>query len=163
MFRQLRRSKQALSRERIIKVLETNTAGVLSLHGDDGYTYGVPLNYVFVENKIYFHSGEKGYKIEAVKSNPRVSFTIIDQDILASELYTSLFRSVIVFGKIRIVADEKEKLAAIKFFTKKLAPDDVQKRLEGDNMQKYLKGLVMLALDIEETSGKQSSKIKEND
>ena len=61
------------------------------------------------EKKIYFHSAKSGHKIDAVSQNPRASFCVIDQDQIVPEEYTTYFRSVIVFGTIRILHDEAEK------------------------------------------------------
>ena len=46
MFREMRRKMQALTAEETAEILKRNTSGVLSLNGDDGYPYGVPLSYV---------------------------------------------------------------------------------------------------------------------
>lgn len=52
MFREMRRKKQLLSVIETIKILEKCTNGVLSCLGDDEYPYGVPLNYVYENEKI---------------------------------------------------------------------------------------------------------------
>ena len=49
MFRKMRRSPQALTEEEIIEVLKKETRGVLSVQGDDGYPYGVPINHYYDE------------------------------------------------------------------------------------------------------------------
>ena len=58
MFRELRRKKQALSHKENIEILQRNTAGVLSLIGDEGYPYGVPMSYAY-RNTIYFHCAKR--------------------------------------------------------------------------------------------------------
>ena len=57
MFRKMRRSPQALTKEEIVEVLKKETRGVLSVQGDDGYPYGVPINHYYDEEtgKLYFH------------------------------------------------------------------------------------------------------------
>ena len=56
LFRELARKKQALSHETCIEFLKTEPRGVLSVIGDDGYPYGVPMNFWYCEEdgKIYF-------------------------------------------------------------------------------------------------------------
>ena len=56
MFREMRRTRQALPPEEISAVLERGTSGVLALAGDDGYPYAVPISYVYDGERIYFHS-----------------------------------------------------------------------------------------------------------
>ena len=105
MFREMRRSKQRLPREVAVEILERNTSGVLALSGDEGYPYAVPMSYVYAEGKIYFHSAKNGHKIDAIQRNEKASFCVIDQDQIVPEKYTTFFRSVIVFGRLRLVED----------------------------------------------------------
>lgn len=108
MFREMRRSKQRLPREVAVEILERNTSGVLALSGDAGYPYAVPMSYVYAEGKIYFHSAKNGHKIDAIQRNEKASFCVIDQDQIVPEKYTTFFRSVIVFGRLRLVEDMEE-------------------------------------------------------
>ena len=108
MFREMRRSKQRLPRDVAVEILERNTSGVLALSGDEGYPYAVPMSYVYAEGKIYFHSAKNGHKIDAIQRNEKASFCVIDQDQIVPEKYTTFFRSVIVFGRLRLVEDMEE-------------------------------------------------------
>ncbi len=108
MFREMRRSKQRLPQEVAVEILKRNTSGVLALSGDDGYPYAVPMSYVYADGKIYFHSAKNGHKIDAIQRNEKASFCVIDQDQIVPEKYTTFFRSVIVFGRLRLVEDAPE-------------------------------------------------------
>ena len=155
MFREMRRKRQLLSEEAIQKVLYQGTSGVLAVSGDDAYPYAVPLSYVYDGEKIYFHSAKSGHKIDAVSQNPKASFCVIDQDQIVPEEYTTYFRSVIVFGTIRILHDEAEKREAIEKLAVKYAPDDTEenrkKAIERDG-----KPLCMLEMTPEHISGKEA-------
>ncbi len=59
MFRNMRRSKQVLSQEDSIAVLEKATSGVLAVSGDDDYPYAVPVSFVYADGKILFHCAKK--------------------------------------------------------------------------------------------------------
>ena len=109
----MRRKKQALSKEECAAVLNRGTSGVLALAGDNDYPYAVPISYVYDEGKIYFHCAKSGHKLDAVNRKAKVSFCVIDQDQIVPEEYTSYFRSVIVFGTMRILTDDSEKRYAI--------------------------------------------------
>lgn len=113
MFREMRRKKQALSKEVCERILKDGKTGVLVLLGDDDYPYAVPLNYSYESGKLYFHCAKSGHKIDAVKKCSKASFCVIAQDDIVPQEFTTYFRSVIVFGKVRIVSDEKEKLETI--------------------------------------------------
>ena len=99
MFREMRRKMQALTAEETAEILKRNTSGVLSLNGDDGYPYGVPLSYVYLDSKLYFHCAGAGHKLDSILKDDKVSFCVIDQDQVVGEEYTTYFRSVIAFGR----------------------------------------------------------------
>lgn len=155
MFRPMRRKNQALSHEECELILNKATSGVLALSGDEGYPYAVPLSYVYDNGRIYFHCARSGHKIDAISRNEKASFCVIDQDLVIPEEYTTYFRSVIVFGKIRILTDEKEKRLAIEKLAERYAPDaeahERQKAIDKDYAP-----LCMLELTIEHMSGKEA-------
>ena len=103
MFREMRRKRQQLSAEESIAILERMTNGVLALHGDEGYPYAVPVSYVYADGKIYFHSAMKGHKVDAIMRNERVSFCVVERDDVCPGEFTTYFRSVVLFGKARIL------------------------------------------------------------
>ena len=155
MFREMRRKRQLLSQEDIQKVLYQGTSGVLAVSGDDTYPYAVPLSYVYDGEKIYFHSAKSGHKIDAVSQNPRASFCVIDQDQIVPEEYTTYFRSVIVFGTIRILHDEAEKREAIEKLAVKYTPDDTEENRK-KAVERDWKPLCMLEMTPEHISGKEA-------
>ena len=61
MFRPVTRIKQALSDTECREILKNEKRGVLSVLGDDGYPYGMPINYWYSEKdgRIYFHTGKQ--------------------------------------------------------------------------------------------------------
>ena len=73
MFREMRRKRQALSREEISLILYRGTSGVLALSGDDNYPYAVPISYVYDGEKIFFHCAKSGHKLDAIQQNEKVS------------------------------------------------------------------------------------------
>lgn len=155
MFREMRRKRQLLSQEDIQKVLYQGTSGVLAVSGDAAYPYAVPLSYVYDGEKIYFHSAKSGHKIDAVSQNPKASFCVIDQDQIVPEEYTTYFRSVIVFGTIRILHDEAEKREAIEKLAVKYAPDDTEENRK-KAVERDWKPLCMLEMTPEHISGKEA-------
>ena len=54
MFREITRKKQALSQEECLEILTNAKRGVLSVNGDDGYPYGMPVNHYYdpVDGKL---------------------------------------------------------------------------------------------------------------
>ena len=107
MFRGLVRKKQALSEEECIKILKEEPRGVLSVLGDGGYPYGTPLNHWYCEENghLYFHSGMSGHRIDALKRCDKVSFCVYDQGYRKEGDWALYIKSVIVFGRMRLVED----------------------------------------------------------
>lgn len=159
MFRELRRKKQVLSAEENAKILKNGTSGVLALAGDNDYPYAVPISYVYDGEKLYFHCARSGHKMDAIKRNPKASFCVIDQDLIVPEEYTSYFRSVIVFGTMRILEQDMEKRVAIEKLALKYAPDDTQENLH-KAIEREWKPLCVLELTPEHISGKEAIELK---
>ena len=158
MFRELRRKKQALTRAECEEVLERGTHGVLALAGDNGYPYAVPLSYDWREGKLFFHCAKAGHKLDAIARCPKASFCVVDQDLVVPEEYTSYFRSVIAFGRVRVLEEEGEKRAAIDALARRYFPGDTQ-----ENRDTYIArewdGLAMLELTVEHLTGKQATEL----
>ena len=114
MFRDMLRKKQQLPEEECIELLKNELRGVLSVIGDDDYPYGMPINHFYCEEdgKIYFHSGRKGHKIDAMKRHDKASFCVYDQGFRREGEWALNIRSVIVFGRIEFIED-KEKIYEI--------------------------------------------------
>lgn len=113
MFRQMRRFKQQISKEECIKILKEQPRGVLSLIGDDGYPYGIPLDHWYCEEdgKLYFHGAKEGHKINAIKACDKASYCVMDQGFKKNGEWALNINSVIVFGRISLVEDpEKAKI-----------------------------------------------------
>ena len=121
-----------------------------------------PSVYYYEEGKIFFHCGKRGYKIEALKRNEKVSFCVIDQDQIIPEEYTTYFRSVIVFGKIRILEGEGEKRRAIEKLALKYAPEEPEEKTNRALTGSFLL-CVCWKLSIEHISGKEAIElVREN-
>ncbi|MGI6576589.1 MAG: pyridoxamine 5'-phosphate oxidase family protein [Eubacteriales bacterium] len=153
MFREMRRTKQLLSMDETEAIMNRCTNGVLACIGDEGYPYAVPLSYVYLNGKIYFHSAKEGHKIDAIMKYPKVSFAVIDEDTVVSEKYTSYYRSAIAFGKARIT-EGNEHREAFRALVEKYSGDQPKEAKQNaiDNCNKAY----IVAIDIEHLTGKES-------
>lgn len=155
MFYEMRRKRQLLSQEETTAVLNRGTSGVLALSGDDGYPYAVPLSYVYDGEKIYFHCAKNGHKLDAVRRNEKASFCVIDKDEIVPEEYTTYFRSVIAFGRIRILEETREKWAAIDKLALKYAPNSTVDDRE-QAIRREWAPLCVLEMTIDHVTGKEA-------
>lgn len=150
----MRRKRQQLPLEECRKILRKATSGVLAVSGDGGYPYAVPLSYVYVDSKLYFHCAQSGHKLDAIRRDRRASFCVIDQDQVMPERYTTYFRSVIVFGKARVLENLNEKRAAIELLAEKYSPE------QGEGRRQEIEGsfdrLCMIELTVEHLTGKEA-------
>ena len=136
MFRKMRRFKQELNETECKKILKNEVRGVLSVIGDDGYPYGLPIDYWYdeIENRIYFHGAKEGHKLDAIKKCNKVSFCTYDKGYRKDGEWPLYINSVIVFGKISIVNDNEKKLKFVKIsainspMTKIMSPMSLKKQ-----------------------------------
>lgn len=153
-FREMRRKRQQLTESESISILGKATSGTLALLGDGGYPYAVPISFVYHDGKLYFHSALSGHKVDAISHCDKASFCVIDQDEVHGDQYTTYFRSVIAFGRIHIIEDETEKLAAARLLGNRYNPnhdDALQKEID-----KGLHRMLVLCLEIEHLTGKKA-------
>ena len=155
MFHKMRRTVQQLSYEEAEAVLLRGSAGVLALTGDKAFPYAVPLSYVYDGEHIYFHSATEGHKIDAIQRNPNASFAVIDQDEVIPEKYTTAYRSVVVFGSVRIIDDEVEKRTAVHKLAVKYAPDNTEQQHAAEIDGAWSR-FCMLEMSIAHMTGKQA-------
>lgn len=193
MFREMRRRRQQLAQDVCTDILQRNTAGVLALHGDDGYPYAVPLSYVYVPDapdaaaggaghdgaaltasstagtgavpaarpplgRIVFHCARSGHKIDAIARNPKASFCVIDRDQVVPAEFTTYFRSVIAFGRVRVIDDEVAKRAAIELLAKRYSPDESPESVAAE-IDGTWRALCMLELVVEHLTGKEAKEL----
>ena len=108
MFREMRRFRQKLDNEECIRILKEEPRGILSVLGDDGYPYGMPLNhwYCDTDGHLYFHGAREGHKLDAIRKYDKVCYTVHDQGYRKEGEWALNIKSVVIFGRIRLVEDE---------------------------------------------------------
>ena len=129
----MRLTDRIMIESEINDVLRSTKVGRLGLY-DAGYPYVVPVNFAFETGHIYFHSADTGTKIGLMKENPSVCFEV-DQYIRTVEAsnlcgYDTAYRSVIAFGKARILEDAEEKAKALRLIVSKYARPEEARKLE---------------------------------
>lgn len=114
MFREITRKNRQISQEECIALLKNETRGVLSVLGDGDYPYGTPMNHFYNEDDgcIYFHCGNMGHRLDALRRHNKVSFCTYNKGYRNEGEWAWNVKSVIVFGRIDIL-DDPESIAAI--------------------------------------------------
>ena len=126
MFRKMRRFKQELSKEECIEILKSEPRGVLSMIGDDGYPYGIPMTHWYCEEdeKIYFHGAKEGHKLDAIRKCDKVSFCVYDKGYRREDEWSLNIRSVVVFGRMNIVSDDEKVIEVCSNLCRKFMDDE---------------------------------------
>lgn len=152
MNREMQKKDRQLPVEEVKELLVKGHHGILSVNGDDGYPYAVPVNYVYLNDAIYIHSAKYGYKIDALEKDNKVCFSaIISSNILPSH-FTAEFESVVAFGKVTMVEDDAEKREVLETFILRMAPG------RGEAGEKMIKAnfdkTAIIKVNIESMTGK---------
>lgn len=145
----MRRFGQQLSEDDCKSILINQPRGVLAILGDDDYPYAVPLSHVYVDGKIYFHGAQEGHKIDAIRNYSKCSYCVMDKGVKTDWWYT--FKSVIVFGNIRILTNRDEKIDKLTHLGDKFFPTHEHTENE---ISRLLDSTEVFELTIEQMSGK---------
>lgn len=152
MFTEIRRKDRILENELAIRLLEEGEYGFLAMAGKNGNGYGIPISFVKEGDAIYFHCAPEGYKLDCLRENPKVSFTVVGKTQVYPQGFTTAYESAIAFGTMRMDLSEEERMHALRLLSAKYCPDFKEIG------EKYIKGsfhrTYMLRLDIEHVSGK---------
>ncbi len=151
MFRPLKRIKQQLSEDECKEILLNEPRGVLSVIGDDNYPYALPINFYYdaTENKIYFHTGKEGHKLDSIKKNNKASFCVYNKGYHKGNHWSLNIKSVIIFGKISIMENWSRDMMVD--FCKRFT-DDME--YINSEIDKFQKNTIVMSLEIEHITGK---------
>ena len=153
MFRKLIRSNKQLSQSACIALLTEQTRGILSVNGDDGYPYGMPMNHYYNADDgcIYFHCGKAGHRLDALKRSDKASFCVCEQGCRDAGDWAYNVRSVIVFGRIEIIDNTETVISISRALSHKFTQDEAYIQSEID---RYAKATLLLKLTPEHICGK---------
>jgi hypothetical protein len=151
-FRPMRRFKQQLPEEACTAILKEAYRGFLSVIGEGGYPYCIPINFVYADGHLYFHSALEGHKIDALKECDKACFTVIGEPVLEPNDWWYHVKSVICRGRISFIQDEDEHLSKLKLLGAKYFPEGYNMT---DDIRKNGPRAAILDFRIEHMSGKQ--------
>lgn len=155
---QLRRADKVMATAEIDAFLTHAFCGRTATIGADGYPYVVPNLFVWHAGTVYVHTTRHpGHFAANVQHCPRVSFEADEPGEVFPygniECDTSVsYRSVILFGQIRVVTDEEEARGFFTRFMTKYAPSDSWNREIGSFPR--LRATIVYAITPELITGK---------
>ena len=150
-FREMRRKDRQVFDNLVTEILESGEYGVLSVFGENGYPYGVPVNYVYMDDSIFFHCAKTGHKLDAIRDESKVSFCVVTDTELIPEDFSTKFKSAIAFGSASIIEGNEKKVALLELI-KKYSKDFIEKGR--DYVKKEQSGTVIVKISIDHITGK---------
>jgi hypothetical protein len=148
-----RAEREIKDREAIEDILRKATVCRLAVCSED-VPYIVPLNFGYESDRLYFHSAPEGRKIAALKANPQVCFEVdIDAELVSAGKpcgWTVRYRSVIGFGRARLLEDAAEKKRALDIIV------GHYDRGPFEYPEKAIAEVAVVEVEIESLTGKQA-------
>ena len=157
MFRGMRRFKQQLPEEIAIEILQNADSGVLAVLDEEGYPYTVPMSYIYADGKIYFHSAPTGHKIDAIKNYDKASFCIVSDDVVVPEKFSTMYRSIVAFGKLRFIEDKEDMRRITSDLAMKYSAD--YKEMIPKRIDEAIHRMAIIEMEIEHLTGKESMEL----
>jgi uncharacterized protein len=147
----IRRKDRAINESEAITLLSSCEYGVLSTVNKDGQPYGVPLNYVYKNDSIYFHCARVGYKIENIENNPKVAFCVVGNTNVLPSKFSTQYESAMAFGVASEVQGAEWENALV-WLLEKYSPEFIE---EGEKViKKQEKATKVIKIEINQISGK---------
>ena len=118
--------------------------------------YVVPINFVYHQGKIYFHSALEGQMISYMKANNQVCFEVDESELVPNASpcnFTFRYRSVIAFGKVRFLEDLTEKREVLSAMLQKY---DREKVAVNPIPQDNLRDVAVWEMALESVTGKKN-------
>ncbi|MFT5835583.1 MAG: nitroimidazol reductase NimA-like FMN-containing flavoprotein [Sulfurimonas sp.] len=147
----------------INKMMSNVEYGTLALCNEN-IPYSVAVNFVHEGNSIYFHGSQSGRKMQTIKANPKVSFSIVENFSIIASYFSStdklacpatqFFKSISIDGEVSIVEEKEEKRKALTLLMQKLQPEGQYRPFSDLAYDKMLKATAVLKIDIKDLRAK---------
>ncbi len=151
MFRPMRRIGQALSAQEMDRVLARAMRGVLAVHGEDGYPYAFPMDFLYLDGKLYFHCAKVDHKLDALAADSRASFCGMDEGYRREGGWALNIKSVVVFGRVSKVDDPGRTADIARRLGLKYHPTPESVEVE---LEKALDRVLILEMTVDHKTGK---------
>jgi nitroimidazol reductase NimA-like FMN-containing flavoprotein (pyridoxamine 5'-phosphate oxidase superfamily) len=143
------------NKETINEVLNNIEYGTLAICSQNK-PYSLPINFVEINNDIYFHGSKKGRKIDILKDNQYASFSVVESYSIVQSYFSSndklacpatqFYKSIIIDGEIKFVENYDEKVKVLSELMKKLQKEGKYKPLSQKIYQKAINSTTIYKL-----------------
>lgn len=162
----MRRAEFAITDATEIQLfLDSQKWGSLTMNGDDGYPYSVPLNYLWLENRIYLHSAPSGRKLGLLAADSRVQFSVVKEYAFIPSYFSGskmacsasqFFKSVVIRGRTCRIESGSEKMTIFQKMMNGFQPEGKYLALASDeeSYHKMISGTELITIQAETLSSK---------
>ena len=147
----------------INSILDEAEYGTLALCVDNK-PYSLPINFVRINQEIYFHGAKKGKKMGMIKDNSYGSFSVVEALSLIPSYFSNtegsacpasqMFKSIIIDGKFNIIEDYTQKMNALEALMKKLQKEGKYIPLSDNIYEKSINATALFKLVPTKITGK---------
>jgi nitroimidazol reductase NimA-like FMN-containing flavoprotein (pyridoxamine 5'-phosphate oxidase superfamily) len=144
---------EEMTQKEIEQFLTCARVGRIGISLKDGQPYIVPVGYAYADGKIFFHTCEKGSKMDAIRNCASVCFEV---DEALSD--ASMFKSVIVFGTAEIISDKAKMIPYLqKLIDKYRVPESFDSYMSKPerNREKELEAVRMCVITPKKITGRK--------
>ncbi|MHC1721458.1 MAG: pyridoxamine 5'-phosphate oxidase family protein [Clostridiaceae bacterium] len=150
-MKKMRRADRLMNSEEAAGLLVKGDYGIFCTVDQEGQPYGTPVHYVFYKGNIYFHAATEGTKLDNLKGNDKVCFTVVITSQVEPEKFSTIYESVMAFGKASEVGEE-EKTMILMELVKKYSPEYIK---EGEAyIEASRNATIVVKIEVESFSGK---------
>ena len=152
-MKKIRRKEKKIGIDAALNLFSKCEYGVLSTVDNGGQPYGVPLNYAFRDNCIYFHCAVVGHKLENIENNPKVSFCVVGETEVLPAKFTTSYVSAVAFGNASEVQGV-ERYSALEWLLEKYSSEFMEAGKK--YIEKKAQATKVIKIEIQHISGKRA-------
>lgn len=144
---------EEMTDKEIMQFLACARVGRLGVVLEDGQPYVVPLGFAYADGKIFSHTCDKGLKMKALRRSENVCFEV---DEALSD--ASMFKSVIMFGKVEIIDDEEKMIPYLqRLIDKYRVPESFEAYMSkpGRNREKEMQAVRICVITPKKITGRK--------
>jgi len=150
-MKEMRRKDRKIDQAEATNLLTTCEYGILSTSDENNQPYGIPVNYVYQNDSIYFHCAKSGHKLDNIKDSPTVSFCVVGKTKVLSSEFATEYESAVAFG-IASEIQGTERNGALVAILEKYSPEYITQGMR--YIEKNDNATTVIKIDINHMTGK---------
>ena len=121
----MRRVDRQMDEAFALDVMDRCEFAVLSMVGEEGTPYSVPLSIAREDKHLYFHCALQGKKSDILRHNPAVCVVCVSGVKPAPMEFSTEYESAIATGRAVEVTGEEEKIHALRLICQRYAAENM--------------------------------------